>query len=148
MSASSEYYIGLYMAGKLAYMLKRTTNMNVEETDLRFYQFLLAMPSILLAIWIGVSRIRDYRHDNADVLAGHLIKVLSNKPLPASLNATNRFEPSIAKDLMGQSNTSSRHLILILPALITATSKVKHRLMLCNKPVILMLLNLLIYQMT
>jgi len=77
MSAASGYYMGLYMAGKLAYMLKRTTNMNVEETDLRFYQFLLAMPSILLAVWIGVSRIRDYRHDNADVLAGHLIGAAS-----------------------------------------------------------------------
>ena len=39
-------------------------------------QLFLGVWPVLLAIWVAMTRVRDYRHDTTDVLAGHLIGMM------------------------------------------------------------------------
>ena len=47
-----------------------------EASCIRLVQLFLGVWPVLLAIWVAMTRVRDYRHDTTDVLAGHLIGMM------------------------------------------------------------------------
>jgi len=83
-SANTGYFLALYAAGKFAVLVHKqapglTLPTTVPQTPrattfhFAFIQYAVCMLPIAYAIWVGCTRIRDYRHFVSDVLAGHLL---------------------------------------------------------------------------
>jgi len=77
MSAAGFYFVALYVSGKVGALARKSHPGWATPLDVRLVQLGLGTLAVAFAVWVACTRLRDYRHDTADVTAGHILGALT-----------------------------------------------------------------------